>query len=85
MARYFYIYDNLHHREFVVEADPRSQILFSEIDDIVGDKKTWYDIPVSIEVDGWGEDACIGDRWEDDDDDFFVEAITEEEYRNYYN
>ena len=84
MARYFYIKDNVHNREKVVDAPPRSQILFDEIDAIVGDKQTWFGIPYAIEVDSWGEDCCCeGDIYQDEDEQFLVECITEEEYRNW--
>ncbi len=83
MARYFYIKDNIHHREKVVDAPCGSQLLFCEIEEIVGMKKTWFDIPYALEVDGWGELAAIGETYEPDEDEFLVEAISEEEYNEY--
>lgn len=83
MARYFKIKDNTHKREFCVDAPAGSQLLFCEIEEIVGMKKTWYDIPYALEVDGWGELAAIGETFESDDDEFIVEAISDEEYYDY--
>ena len=80
MARYFSIKDNVHKREFLVDAPYGSQRLYCEIENIVGMKKTWFGVPYAIEVDGWGEDAWDGDTFEPDDDEFLVTAITREEY-----
>lgn len=80
MASYFRIKDNIHKREFVLFAPAGSQLLFCEIEEIVGMKNTWYDIPYALEVDGWGEFAAIGETFEADDDEFIVEAISDEDY-----
>lgn len=82
MATYFYIRDNVLIREKVVKAPLGSQILYDVINELVGLKKNpSNDIPYAIEVDGWGELACIGELYETAE--FIVEAISEEEYRNY--
>lgn len=83
MATYFYIKDNIHNREKVVKAPFGSQILYREIEDIVGMKKYWNGIPYALEVDGWGELACVGELYESDEGEFVVEAITEEEYNEF--
>ena len=50
-----------------------------EIEDIVGmEPNPANDIPHALEVDGWGELACIGETY--DADEFNVECITKEEY-----
>ena len=83
MATYFYIQDNIHGVEKVVKAPAGSQILYDEIESIVGMKKCWNEILYAIEVDGWGELACIGELFEAKEGEFLVEAISEEEYENY--
>lgn len=80
MASYFRIKDNINKREFVLRAPAGSQLLFCEIEEIVGMKNTWYDIPYALEVDGWGELATIGETFEADDGEFIVEAISDEDY-----
>ena len=83
MARYFYIQDNIHHREKVVK-DTGNQILYDVIHDLVGLKICpSNDIPYAIEVDGWGELACVGELYESHDGEFLVEAISEEEYKEF--
>lgn len=82
MANYFYIRDNVLIREKVVKAPVGSQILYDVIHELVGLKKNpSNDIPYAIEVDGWGELACVGELYETPE--FIVEAISEEEYENY--
>lgn len=57
-------------------------ILYDEIEEIVGDKECPCNgIPYPIEVDGWGELACIGEIYETED--FVVVCISEEEYNDY--
>lgn len=82
MASYFRITD-LHKgrsiRWDVVSAPVGSQILYCEIEERVGMKPCPVsEIPYALEVDGWGELACIGETYETDD--FIVEAISYEEY-----
>ena len=63
-----------------VDAPVRSQILFCEIDEMVGMLENPSNgIPHALEVDGWGEDAYYGEIYEADE--FTVECITEEEYK----
>lgn len=83
MASYFYIQDNIHGTEKVVKAPMGSQILYDEIEAIVGLKECWNGIMYAIEVDGWGELACVGELFEAKDNEFIVEAISEDEYENY--
>lgn len=83
MASFFYIQDKIHGREKVVRAEPGSQLLYCEIEEIVGLKECWFGVPYAIEVDGWGELACVGETYEPDDDEFLVEAISSEEYYEY--
>lgn len=83
MATYFYIRDNILNREKVVKAPFGSQILYDIIDDIIGTKTAQNGIPYAIEVDGWGELACVGELYESDEGEFIVEAITEEEYNEF--
>lgn len=81
MATYFYIRDNILIREKVVKAPAGSQILYDVIEELVGDKLAENGIPYAIEVDGWGELASIGELYETAE--FLVEAISEEEYKNF--
>lgn len=84
MANYFYIRDNILIREKVVKAPVGSQILYDVIHELVGLKKCpANDIPYAIEVDGWGELACVGELYEAHDGEFLVEAISEEEYNEF--
>lgn len=83
MATYFYIRDNILIRERVVKAPAGSQILYDVIEDVIGNKKASNGIMYAIEVDGWGELACIGEMYESEDGEFIVEAISEEEYKNF--
>lgn len=83
MATYFYIRDNILIREKVVKAPVGSQILYDVIEDVVGNKKASNGIMYAIEVDGWGELACIGEMYESEEGEFIVEAISEEEYKNF--
>ena len=79
MGRYFKIINKNHNRRHVVDAPPGRQLLFYEIEDIVGmESNPANDIPHALEVNGWGELACIGETY--DADDFNVECITKEEY-----
>lgn len=82
MGRYFKITDLRQgkRRDRYVEAPYGSQMLFSEIDEMVGNlPNPSNDIPHSLEVDGWGELACEGEKYYADE--FEVECLTEEEYR----
>lgn len=81
MARYFKITDKTgpKPRTKYVDAPVGSQLLFCEIDEIVGPAVNSFGFPHCLEVDGWGEFACIGETYEEDA--FDVECITEEEYR----
>lgn len=83
MATYFYIQDNIHGREDAVKAPAGSQILYDEITRIVGMKRCWNGIPYAIEVDSWGELACIGEQFDSDGNEFLVEAMSEEEYNQF--
>lgn len=82
MARYFRISDLRNGRSIrwdVVDAPVGSQVLFCEIENRVGMKLCPINnIPYALEVDGWGELACVGETYETDD--FEVEAISYEEY-----
>lgn len=79
MGRYFKIINKKKNRRTVVDAPWGSQVLFAEIEDIVGmEPNPANDIPHALEVDGWGELACIGETY--DADEFNVECITKEEY-----
>lgn len=79
MGRYFKIINKGKNRRTVVDAPWGSQVLFAEIEDIVGmEPNPANDIPHALEVDGWGEMACEGDTYEADE--FDVECITKEEY-----
>lgn len=79
MGRYFKIINKVHNRRQVVDAPAGSQVLFAEIEDIVGmDPNPANDIPHALEVDGWGEMACEGETYETEE--FEVECITKEEY-----
>lgn len=80
MGRYFKIIDKSHNnRRYVVKAPVGSQLLFCEIEELVGMLPCPENgIPHALEVDGWGEMACEGDIYEADE--FDVECITEEEY-----
>lgn len=84
MGRYFKIIDKTkpRHRTIYVDAPIGSQLLFAEIDEIVGGKVNPFGFPHCLEVDGWGEFACPGDIYEEEDGAFIVECITEEEYEN---
>lgn len=82
MASYFRISDLRNGRSIrwdVVNAPVGSQILYCEIEHRVGMKQCPSNcIPYALEVDGWGELACVGETYETDD--FSVEAISYEEY-----
>ena len=84
MATYFKIIDKNRTDGFVniVRAPFGSQVLFAEIEDIVGMKPCpANDIPYALEVDGWGELACEGEIYETED--FVVVALPYEDYRDY--
>ena len=83
MGRYFKIIDKIRTDGHVsiVDAPAGSQVLYDEIDAIVGDQWTWYGIPYSIEVDSWGELADPGEIYECDH--FVVICLSEEEYEEY--
>lgn len=80
MGRYFKIINKTNNDCHVVDAPAGSQVLYYQIDDIVGEDKPnpVNDIPHALEVDGWGELACIGETYEAKE--FTIECITEEEY-----
>ncbi len=77
---HFKITDKVHNKVRYVEHHNGSQLLYCEIEEIVGMlPNPCNDIPYALEVDGWGDDqACIGDTYEADE--FEVECITEEEF-----
>lgn len=64
-----------------VNHEPGSQAVYDEIDRIVGEKPhPVTGVPQSIEFDGWADDqAYIGDVRETED--YTIECISEEEYR----
>ena len=79
MGTYFRIIDKQRDKESFVKAPFGSQILYEEIGNIVGEMPCPLNgIPFSIEVDGWGELACIGEDY--DTEEFQVFCITEEEF-----
>jgi len=83
MGRFFKIVDHTKPevRTLWVDAPRGSQKLYSEIEDIVGMKPNpSNDIPFALEVDGWGELACIEDFYVGDD--FYVVCITEEDFKD---
>ena len=58
-----------------------SQMLFTAVDEIIGDAPHNNGIPCAIEIDGWGDDqACLDDTFTTDLG-FDVTCITEEEFR----
>ena len=86
MGTFFKIVNKAHtspvfHR--YVKAPVGGQVLYSEVTDIVGEEKRCQvnDIPLAIEIDGWGELACIGETYETDD--LLVECISEEEFEKF--
>lgn len=82
MGRYFKIIDKIHNHRKVVDAPTGSQLLYYEIEEIVGMlPNPCNDIPHALEVDGWGEMACEGDTYEADE--FEVKCITENEYKEW--
>ena len=82
MGHYFKIINKKKNRRTVVDAPAGSQVLYSEIEDIVGMLPCPENgIPHALEVDGWGEMACEGDTYKADE--FDVECITEEEYNEW--
>lgn len=82
MGRYFKIINKTKNRRTVVDAPVGSQVLFSEIENIVGmDPNPANDIPHALEVDGWGELACVGETYEAEK--FDVECISEDEYKEW--
>lgn len=82
MGRYFKIINKTKNRRTVVDAPAGSQVLFSEIENIVGmDPNPANDIPHALEVDGWGELAWIGETYEAEK--FDVECISEDEYKEW--
>lgn len=80
MGHYFKIINKSNNDFHVVDAPAGSQVLYYEIEDIVGEEKPnpVSNIPHAIEADGWGELACIGETYEAEE--FTVECITEDEY-----
>lgn len=57
------------------------QMMFEEIQALVGDAPARNDYPLCLELDGWADDmAAPGDTYETDYG-FTVECISEEEYR----
>lgn len=78
---YFRIKDKIHNFEFDVKAPPGRQVLYTEIENIVGQQKCPVNgIPFAIEVDGWGELAAIGEEYETDD--FCVKCIDWMDYND---
>lgn len=69
------------HRTRYIYHKPGSQAVYSALDEIVGEKlHPVTGIPMSIEFDGWADDmAAPGDTREMED--FTIECITEEEFR----
>ena len=62
-----------------IRAPYGSQILFCEVDEIVGLlPNPSNEIPHCLEADGWGEEAVEGDTYYADE--FEIECISEEEY-----
>lgn len=82
MATFFRISDNIrgYQRYNYVHAPCGSQILYCEIEERVGmlESPCCDGIPYALDVDGWGELACIGEIYEGDG--FTVEAVSYEEY-----
>lgn len=79
MATYFLIKDKQRKIKKAVKAPAGSQILYEEIEKLVGDLPCPVNgIPFSMEVDGWGELACIGERY--DTDAFEVVCLSVEEF-----
>lgn len=66
-----------------LDAPEGSRVLYEIIDDMVGEKLHPSGVPFSIEVDSWGELACIGEIYETED--FVVECLSKEEYEEYAN
>ena len=84
MGRYFKVIDKNRKdgRIDIVDAPEGSQIIYEKINEIVGDKVNPVNgILFSIEVDGWGELACVDEIYETRD--FVVECISEEDYLEY--
>lgn len=82
MGRYFKIINKTKKRRTVVDAPAGSQVLYSEIEEIVGMLPSPENgIPHALEVDGWGEMACEGDTYVAKE--FDVECISEEEYKKW--
>lgn len=82
MGTYFKIIDKTKEkpRTFKVRAPWGSQILFCEVEQMVDMlPNPANDIPHALEADGWGVLAAIGERYEADE--FNIECISEEEYR----
>lgn len=84
MGRYFKIIDKRrtdgHIR--IVDAPSGSQLLFCEIEELVGMLPNPINgIPHALEVDGWGELACIDEVYESAE--FVVHCISEEDYEEY--
>ena len=82
MSKYFYVWDDVLIRERALRAEDGDQALYDVVEEMVRDKKNPCNgIPYSIEVDGWGELATIGERYETPE--FIIECISEEEYENF--
>lgn len=82
MGRYFKIINKKKNRRMVADAPAGSQVLYSEIEEMVGMLPSPENgIPHALEVDGWGEMACEGDTYKADE--FDVECITKEEYNQW--
>ena len=68
----------------IVDAPFGSQVLFAEIEDIVGMKECPCNgIPYALEVDGWGELCSYGEVYETED--FVVVCLSPSEYYEYTN
>lgn len=79
MATYFLIKDKQRKKKKAVKAPAGSQILYEEIEKLVGDLPCPVNgIPFSMEVDGWGELARIGERYETDA--FEVVCLSDKEF-----
>lgn len=80
MGTYFKLLNKKTGNETHINAPAGSQKLYDEIEDIVGMAPVpSTGIPFAIEVDSWGELACIDETFTAPD--FEIECISEEQYR----
>lgn len=79
---YFRITPKAHRgMEYVVKAPRGSQIMYDEIERIVGEKPHPLNgIPFAMEVDGWADDLAYPGCAPYETEDFIVECITDFEY-----